>query len=91
LIASIWKGIEMAALSIRNLDDDVKERLRRRAASHGRSMESEVRAILVDAVSDPRRSKGLFPTIIERFGEIGGAELDLPPRGSPVRSADLLP
>lgn len=80
----------MAALSIRNLDDDVKERLRRRAASHGRSMESEVRAILVDAVS-PRRSKGLFPTIIERFGEIGGAELDLPPRGSPVRSADLLP
>lgn len=81
----------MAALSIRNLDDDVKERLRVRAASHGRSMESEVRAILVDAVSDRRRSDGLFPTLLERFGEIGGAELDLPPRKSPVRSADLLP
>ncbi len=81
----------MAALSIRNLDDDVKERLRRRAASHGRSMESEVRSILVDAVSDPRRSRGLFPTILERFGEIDGAELDLPPRRSPVRAADLLP
>jgi len=35
----------MAALSIRNLDDHVKERLRVRAAQHGRSMEAEVRAI----------------------------------------------
>ena len=36
----------MAALSIRNLDDRVHERLRVRAAEHGSSMESEVRAIL---------------------------------------------
>jgi len=30
----------MAAISIRNLDDDIKKRLRIRAARHGRSMES---------------------------------------------------
>jgi len=36
----------MAALSIRGLDETVKRRLQSRAASHGRSMEAEVRAIL---------------------------------------------
>lgn len=40
----------MADLSIRNLDDRVRELLRRRAASHGRSMEAEIRAILTEAV-----------------------------------------
>lgn len=79
----------MAALSIRNLDDGVKERLRTRAAGHGRSMESEVRAILVDAVTDLEDSDGLFQAMLDRFGEIGGAELDLAPRSVPVRAADL--
>ncbi|MFZ0873066.1 MAG: Arc family DNA-binding protein, partial [Pseudonocardiaceae bacterium] len=37
----------MAAISVRNLDDHVKELLRIRAARHGRSMESEIRAILI--------------------------------------------
>jgi plasmid stability protein len=36
----------MSAVGIRNLDDRVKERLRPRAARHGRSMEAEMRAIL---------------------------------------------
>ncbi len=79
----------MGALSIRNLDDDVKARLRRRAASHGRSMESEVRAILAEAVSDPETSDGLLQSMLDRFGEIGGAELELPSRQTPVRAADL--
>lgn len=83
--------IQIAALSIRNLDDDVKERLRMRAASHGRSMESEVRAILVDAVSDPPGSDDLFHTMLDRFGEIGGVDLDLPQRRTPARGADLSP
>ena len=52
-------GWLMAAVSIRNLDDDVKERLRMRAASHGRSMESEIRAILVEAVTAPARAADL--------------------------------
>ena len=74
----------MAALSIRNLDNDVKERLRVRAARHGRSMESEVRAILVEAVSDPEESEGFLLAIYDRFSEIGGVDLDLPARGTGV-------
>lgn len=79
----------MAAVSIRNLDDDVKQRLRVRAAQHGRSMESEIRAILVDAVGEPKRTEGLFTTLLDRFGAIGGVELDLAPRSTAVRAADL--
>ncbi len=41
----------MAALHIRNLPDAVKQGLRERAARHGRSMESEARAILAEAVN----------------------------------------
>lgn len=39
----------MAVLTIRNLPDDVRDRLRLRAARAGRSMEAEVRAILTEA------------------------------------------
>lgn len=43
----------MGTLTIRDLDDDVKARLRVRAAHHGRSMEAEAREILAAAVADP--------------------------------------
>lgn len=79
----------MAAVSIRNLDDEVTRRLRVRAARHGRSMEAEIRAILVDAVDEPPGSQGLFATILDRFGALGGVELELPLRSTPVRAADL--
>lgn len=79
----------MAAVSIRGLDDQVRERLRIRAAGHGRSMEAGIRAILVDAVSEPSTSEGLFTMLLDRLGDIGGVELDLPPRASPARAADL--
>lgn len=79
----------MAAVSVRNLDEEIKRRLRIRAAQHGRSMESEIRAILEEAVSEPERSGGLFTVLLDRFAAIGGVELDLPPRSTPVRAADL--
>jgi antitoxin FitA len=41
----------MASLSVRNLDDDLLARLKRRAARHGRSAEAEVRAILRQVIS----------------------------------------
>ena len=41
----------MASLSVRNLDDDLLARLKRRAARHGRSAEAEVRDILRRALS----------------------------------------
>ncbi|QPC90932.1 hypothetical protein [Mesorhizobium sp. INR15] len=37
----------MGTLTIRNLDDDLKQRLRERAARHGVSMEQEVRSLLL--------------------------------------------
>ena len=71
----------MASITIRNLEDDVKTRLRRRAAGHGRSMEEEVRVILAEAVErEAAPTRGLGTAIHELFVPIGGAELDLPPR-----------
>jgi len=81
--------ITVAAISIRDLDDEVKHRLRIRAARHGRSMEAEIRAILREAVAEPTRSEGLFTTLLDRFAAIGGVEVDLPARSTPVRAADV--
>jgi antitoxin FitA len=81
----------LSALSIRNLDDQVKERLRILAARHGRSMEAEVRAILTEAVAEPRETPGLFQTLMDRFSELGGVELDLPPRTTRPRAAGFGP
>jgi antitoxin FitA len=78
----------MAALSIRDLDDEVRERLRVRAAQHGRSMEAEVRAILVEAVMDSGGAESLFDSLRERIGALGGVELELPDRTA-ARLADL--
>jgi antitoxin FitA len=81
--------MSVAAMSIRNLDDRVLELLRIRAARHGRSMEAEVRAILVDAVREPDEGPNLAEAIVARFGELGGVELDLPPRGATPRAAEF--
>ncbi len=72
----------MAALTIRNLDAAVKERLRVRAAQHGHSMEAEARSILQIALGAPARN--LYERIHARFAELGGVDLDLPAR-EPVR------
>lgn len=81
----------MAALSIRDLDDQVRERLRVRAAQNGRSTEAEIRAILTAAVSEPAGTVGLARTLLARFGALGGADLDLPARTATPRAADLGP
>ena len=77
----------MAAVSIRDLDDSVREKLRVRAARHGRSMEAEMRAILTAAVRDDDSTQGLFSALVDRFAELGGVEIDLPPRATPARAA----
>lgn len=80
----------MAQLLVRSLEDQVKERLRRRARRHGRSMEEEVREILRDAVKrddEPRRSLGT--RLAARFSAFrldqGLREL----RGEPAQPASL--
>lgn len=81
--------VAVAAVSVRDLDDDVKERLRIRAAENGRSMEAEIRAILVSAVNEPSSAEGLLSALMGRFGALGGVDLELPPRATPARAADF--
>lgn len=79
----------MATLTIRNLDDDLKARLRVEAAQHGHSMEEEVRSILRRALIQPSTAVGLGSRIHQRFSALGGADLDLPARQDKPRAADL--
>jgi plasmid stability protein len=79
----------LAAVSIRGLDDQVRDRLRIRAARHGWSMEAEIRAILIQAVSEPDPAENLFSALLQRFGELGGVEWELPVRRTPPRAADF--
>ena len=50
----------MATLTIRQLDEKTKTRLRVRAAHHGRSMEEEAREILRSALSSVPPTKGIW-------------------------------
>jgi plasmid stability protein len=80
----------MAALSIRGLDDDVRDRLRVRAARNGRSMEAEIRAILTAAVAERDEEQNLVAALVARDAAVGRVDLDVPPRVTPVRAAGLL-
>lgn len=72
----------MASITIRNIDDGLKRKLRIRAAHRGHSMEDEVRDILKSALADPQLevAGGLGTEIHQRFMSLGGLELELPVR-----------
>ena len=70
----------MASMTIRNLDEDIKQRLRVQAAEHGRSMEEEARTILRTALTEAASPTNLAQAIRARFAPLGGVELDIPPR-----------
>ncbi|WP_066793567.1 FitA-like ribbon-helix-helix domain-containing protein [Sphingomonas soli] len=71
----------MSSMTIRNIDDGLKRRLRMQAAAHGRSMEEEARDILRAALSaGAPRPGNLAKAIRARFAPLGGAELDLSAR-----------
>ena len=75
----------MGSMTIRNLDDRVKEKIRLRAAKNGHSMEEEARRLLAVAVDiQPPEEVGLGTAIRRRFAPHGGFKLELPPRG-PMR------
>jgi antitoxin FitA len=77
----------MATITIRQLDDKTKTRLRVRAAHHGRSMEEEAREILRSALTASSPGRGnLAAAIHRRFGALGGVELE-PPRRDAMRKA----
>lgn len=74
----------MAVMTIRGLDDEVRDKLRIRAAQHGHSMEAEVRAILTAAVESPLE-RTLTDALLEMREALGGLELDIPPRTDDAR------
>ena len=86
----------MATLTIRDLDDELKQRLRIRAAHGNRSMEEEVRQILRAALtSAPAPTIDLAQRIRARFAGLGDVSLPGTER-EPVRlpkglSADAKP
>jgi plasmid stability protein len=79
----------MASITIRNLDDDVKRRLRVRAAEHGRSMEEEARDILRQVVGQPNAPRNLGQAIHARFAAAGGIDLPQSQRGPMRPSPDF--
>jgi plasmid stability protein len=89
-VASSASVDSTATLTIRQLDDKTKTRLRVRAAHHGRSMEEEVREILRSALSSVPPAKGnLEEAIGRRFAAFGGLELKLPRRDAMRQHRDL--
>ena len=81
----------MASITIRNLDQETKDRLRVRAARRRRSMEDEARNILREALAgDDVIPVNLAASIAGRFGPLGGIDLELPAR-EPMREPPELP
>jgi len=74
----------MAVMTIRDLDDEVRDKLRIRAAHNKRSMEAEVRAILTEAVSSPVE-RSLVDVLLEFAAKVrdSGWALEPLPRDLP--------
>jgi len=70
----------MAAITIRNLDDEIKELLRLSAAKNGHSMEEEARIILRQALQTTQPTLGLGSKLQQRFSALPDNPLELPPR-----------
>jgi len=75
----------MASLTLRNIDESLKARLRMSAAENGRSMEEEARQILRQFLLQKRASAGIASRISRRFAAIGGVDLPDVDRSGPRR------
>lgn len=84
------RSVAVAAITIRNIEESLKEGLRHRAATNGRSMQDEVREILRTTLASPM-SRAVHPvdSMLSRFSALGGVELELPPRSPLRRSPDF--
>jgi antitoxin FitA len=79
----------MASITIRQLPETTKRKLRIRAAQHGRSMEQEAREILEVGLTEPvKTGKDLVESIRRRFAKYGGVKLKIPPR-EPIPEARI--
>lgn len=83
----------MSTLTIRNVDEEVKQALRLRAARHGVSMEQEVRTILKMVILPDRRKergealpgKDFYRSIRDLVEPYGGFDMEIPARSGDVR------
>jgi antitoxin FitA len=71
----------MASITIRNLDEALKVKLRVRAAQRNHSMEDEARDILRAALAQERQIENLADAIRKRIEPLGGIDLSAPERG----------
>jgi antitoxin FitA len=79
----------MDSITIRQLEESTKRKLRIRAARHGRSMEQEAREILKSALIHAEKPpKDLGKAIRDIFAPLGGVDLQIPPRG-PIRDPGI--
>jgi plasmid stability protein len=85
----------MASITIRQLPETTKRKLRIRAAQNGRSMEQEAREILrielnksAETNRPPQTGKDLVKAIRDIFEPLGGVDLQIPPRG-PIRDPGI--
>lgn len=82
--------MSVTTMTIRNIDEPLKAKLRIRAAEHGRSMEEEARDILRSALNaEPETGQAMLDAIRQRLGPDGGYDLELPPRQSIVQRVDF--
>ena len=81
----------MSQFTVRNVEDDVKARLKQRALRNRTSLEAEVQAILRNAVKDEHApaGPGLGSRIAARFAKVGLAEPMLELRGQLPRPVAL--
>jgi antitoxin FitA len=79
----------VAQFVVRNIENEVKARLQRRAARHGRSMEEEVRDILRNAVNEQDAVGGLGTEIASLFAKVGLKEDILELRGYKIKPASF--
>ena len=72
----------MAAITIRQLDPFVKQRLRERAAANGRSMEAEARVLLETSLThsaaqvNQPSAYDVFHSVVEETGGLTNTEAD---------------
>ncbi|GJL56352.1 MAG: hypothetical protein NPIRA02_34840 [Nitrospirales bacterium] len=82
----------MGQLIVRNIEEDVKLRLRQRASRHGRSVEEEVRDILRNATKNEGKRQGGVGSAMSRLFQGIGFQEDIPElKGTSPHSTDFEP
>jgi len=72
----------MASLTIRNIDESLKAKLRLQSAQHGRSMEAEIREILHKVLSPPTSTENFADRVHKHFANLHLNSLTIPARQS---------